>query len=551
MKCLFTLFALTTAPGVLCAQSSSIENPGDPRCDGGSPLMKRFMPLAILVAAPCLAPAQALNVPWSGYGHDPQHTAVSATAAQNLNAKHWQVQIDQSLPAGGGSGPLFVHYGSPLVTAGNTVIVPVTTPSGGYQLEAFTGANGSQLYTLPSDYAPPPHDWTPPYGPALALGTRIYYPGAGGTLYYRDLPNSGNGPNHLPGASGQVAFYGMTGAKGYTANQSAYNAAVQISTPLTTDRSGDVYFGFTVTGTNPLNLVSGIARISVAGIGTWTSAVSLSGDGSASQIALNCAPALSNDQHTVYVATSSGTEFGTGYLTSLNATTLAPIAHVQLFDPRGGLATVSTDSSASPMVGPDGDVYYGVLEDPCCTSHNDRGWLLHFNSTLSQTKTPGSFGWDDTASVVPSGAVPSYTGTSSYLILTKYNNYAGTGTGTGLNQIAILDPSASQLDEYSTNSVTVLKEVITVTGITPDSSHGGLPTVREWCINTAAIDPYTKSAIINSEDGTVYRWDFTTNTLLQSLNLTAGRGEAYTPTVIGPDGTVYAINDAILFAVGN
>ena len=75
--------------------------------------------------------------------------------------------------------------------------------------------------------------------------------------------------------------------------------------------------------------------------------------------------------------------------------------------------------------------------------------------------------------------------------------------------------------------------------------------MREWCINTAAVDPYTKSAIINSEDGTVYRWDFTTNTLLQALNLTAGRGEAYTPTIIGPDGTVYAINDAILFAVGN
>jgi hypothetical protein len=33
--------------------------------------------------------------------------------------------------------------------------------------------------------------------------------------------------------------------------------------------------------------------------------------------------------------------------------------------------------------------------------------------------------------------------------------------------------------------------------------------------------------------------------------LTAGIGEAYTPTVIGVDGTVYAINDAIMFATGN
>ena len=255
-------------------------------------------------------------------------------------------------------------------------------------------------------------------------------------------------------------------------------------------------------------MVSPVSRS--PGSGTWVSAVSLTGDSSANYIAFNCAPALSITQTTVYVATSTGATLGTGYLTSLNAATLAPIAHVQLSDPRGGTygpATVAAISSAVPMVGPDGDVYYGVLEDinTCCSSHNDRGWMLHFNSALMQTKTPGSFGWDNTASVVPSSAVPSYSGTSSYLILTKYNNYAGIGTGNGVNQVAILDPFATQQDEYSTSPVNVMQEVITVTGITPD---GPPPAVREWCINTAAVDPYTKSAIINSEDGTVYRWDF-------------------------------------------
>jgi hypothetical protein len=253
----------------------------------------------------------------------------------------------------------------------------------------------------------------------------------------------------------------------------------------------------------------------------------------------------------VYVAVSTGAEFGTGYLASLSAATLAPLAHLPLLDPAGGPATVSADSSAAPMVGPDGDVYFGVLEGNCCSSHNDRGWLLHFNSALTQTKPPGSFGWDDTASVVPAAAVPGYAGASSYLVLTKYNNYYGMGSGNGVNKIAILDPSATMQDEYSSAPVTVLQEVITVTGVTPDTSAGGLPAVNEWCINTAAIDPFSKSAIVNSEDGVVYRWDFTTNSLLQRLRLTAGRGEAYTPTVIGPDGTVYAINDAILFAVGN
>jgi hypothetical protein len=56
--------------------------------------------------------------------------------------------------------------------------------------------------------------------------------------------------------------------------------------------------------------------------------------------------------------------------------------------------------------------------------------------------------------------------------------------------------------------------------------------------------------MVNSEDGVLYRWDFSTNTFTQRVRLTAGRGEAYTPTVIAADGTVFAVNDAVLFAVG-
>jgi hypothetical protein len=505
------------------------------------------LPVLALISTPVFA--QSLNVPWSGYAHDPQHTALSAAAAQSLSHIHWSTPVDLNAPAG---GALFVHYGSLSVTAGNTVLVPVKTASGGSEVMAFSGATGAGLYTLSSDYSPPQHDWTPPYTPALSLGTRLYYPGAGGTVYYRDLVNAATGPNGQSGASGQIVFYGKTL---YTANQTALNADIQISTPLTTDRFGDVFFGFVAAQPNAAGVVSGVARIGPTGAGTWVGAKSLAGnDANVSQVSLNCAPALSNDQKTVYVAVSGASEFDTnGYLVSLNATTLAPVAHTQLFDPRGPRASVSSDSSAAPMVGPDGDVYYGVLENPCCYSHNDRGWMLHYNSTLSALKTPGSFGWDNTPSLVPASLVPSYTGTSSYLILTKYNNYVGVGSVTGVNQVAVLDPNGTMTDEYCSSScpVTVMSEVLTVAGVTSEASGSYPYAVNEWCINTTAIDPFTKAAIINSEDGVVYRWDFTTNSLLQRLTLTAGRGEAYTPTAIGPDGTVYAINDAILFAVGN
>lgn len=91
-----------------------------------------------------------------------------------------------------------------------------------------------------------------------------------------------------------------------------------------------------------------------------------------------------------------------------------------------------------------------------------------------------------------------------------------------------------------------------IAGPTPDPDHTSqFPNaVREWCINTAAVDPLTASVMVNSEDGKLYRWNLSTNTLSEAVTLSAGIGEAYTPTIIGSDGTVYAINAAILNAVG-
>ncbi len=155
------------------------------------------------------------------------------------------------------SGPLYIHYGTPVITAANTVLVPQrTTANNTYQINAFNGATGAAMYTLPTDYTPPPHDWIPSYGTALGLGSRYFYPGAGGTVYYRDSPDSATGNQ------GQLAFYGLAN---YQANRAAYNSTVMISTPLVADRSGNIYFGFIVTGANPSGLTSGLARISVSG----------------------------------------------------------------------------------------------------------------------------------------------------------------------------------------------------------------------------------------------------------------------------------------------
>jgi glucose/arabinose dehydrogenase len=478
---------------------------------------------------------------WAGYAGNSQHTAVSANASQALQTIAWQTPVDLAPQYSGDK--LFIHYGSPLVTAANTVIVPVKTEaSGGFEVEAIDGASGAVKWMQTSDYVLPPHNWTPSYAPTLTPANRLYFAGSGGTIYYIDSPDA-SGTRTV----GQLAFYGLAN---YTANKAAFDGSVFINTPITSDSAGNIYFGFEVSGANPANLQSGIARIAADGSGTWISAAAAAGDASITKVVMNAAPTLSNDGQKVYVAVSHG-DFSYGYLLALNSTTLQRIGasgqQVRLLDPDGSDAILPDDGTASPTVGPDGDVYFGVLENPFLYNH-DRGWLLHFSGDLSQSKTPGAFGWDDTASVVPASMVPSYHGTSSYLLMTKYNNYADAG-GDGINKIAILDPQGTMTYSAGGQNLTVMSEVLTIAGVTPDPEFGG-NAVREWCINTAAVDPQTDSILVNNEDGKLYRWNLSSNSFTEQVTLTSGLGEAYTPTIIGADGTVYAINNATLFAVG-
>ena len=469
---------------------------------------------------------------WPTHSHDEQHSGVSSVAAQPLSRIRWHVPVDLAPP----QGEILVHYGSPIVTQANTVIVPVKTATG-FRVEGHNGATGKKMWTQATKYQAPEAGFVPGLGPTLS-GNQVYVPDFAGRVIVRQTPDL---------AKGKVTRLIFYGKKNYSANPAIYQQNVQINTPLTTDAAGNLYFGFLILGATPIGLQSGLARIGANGAGTWVAAASISNDSGVTNIAMSCAPALSPDGNTLYVATANA-NFGYGYLVALNSSTLTVINRVRLKDPASGQDAILFDgSSAAPTVGPDGDVFFGVLENPF-PSHNDRGWLLHFNSNLSTRKTPGSFGWDDTASVVSASMVPSYSGTSTYLLMTKYNNYAGVGTGDGKNRIAILDPNATEHDPVLSATL-VMKEVLTILGPTPDDN--GVPgAVREWCINTAAVDPATRSVLVNSEDGNLYRWDLATNSLSESIRLTSGIGEAYTPTLIGADGTVYAINGAILSAVG-
>jgi hypothetical protein len=581
-----------------------------------------------------------LSATWNNFGGNAQHTDVSQVAAQPLNHLLWSTPLDLA-PWGA------VHYGDPVFTPGNTVIVPIkvtwsaqdqneqnfylaglndvtgavewtsavtgsitgatnaspivittastsglatgesvtlggvngnTAANGSFTITVLNstqfqlnGSTGNGAYTSGgtwaynpngASYIAPTYNWLAPLQPVYdSVTDRVYFAGPGGTIDYINHPDS-------PGSSTptvyQEAFYGLSN---YTANESAYNSSIYINTGLTVDSSGNVYFGFTETGTNPSGINDGgFARITPTGAVTYTlaySAVGQTNDGNWNP-ALGQSPALSNDGSTIYFGvTDSGYALNfnnesNSYLVALDSTTMAGQDSVRMLDPATGAGAVLIDeSTASPMVAPDNTVYMGVFSS---NYNGSRGFLLHYSGDLGTEYTPGAFGWDDTPSIVPTSMVPSYTGSSPYLILSKYNNYANSEVGepyggNGVNQIAVLDPYASQLDpNYDANpNLQVMAQVMTMASPSPDvpnASAGDPNAVREWCTNGTVVDPATDSVYVNNEDGYTYQWNLGTGLVTNAVQITSGIGVPYTPTAIAPNGEIYSDNGGTLFALG-
>jgi hypothetical protein len=161
----------------------------------------RVATMIALAAVPLYSQVKDQGAPeWKQFGNNAQHGAISAVSSQSAGSIHWKTPVDLN-PSPTSSGSILAHYGSPVVTARNTVIVPVKTgAAGGFEIQTFNGATGALLYALPTDYEvpQPPSSWIPPYQPTLSLGTRLYWAGAGGTIYYRDLVDN---PREIPTVS--------------------------------------------------------------------------------------------------------------------------------------------------------------------------------------------------------------------------------------------------------------------------------------------------------------------------------------------------------------
>ena len=79
-----------------------------------------------VAAGPDVPPAAAVDGPaWWSFARDAQHAATGAVATQDLNRIAWSTPLDLAPPRV--NGALLIHYGSPVVTSHNTVVVPVKT----------------------------------------------------------------------------------------------------------------------------------------------------------------------------------------------------------------------------------------------------------------------------------------------------------------------------------------------------------------------------------------------------------------------------------------
>jgi hypothetical protein len=216
---------------------------------------------------------------------------------------------------------------------------------------------------------------------------------------------------------------------------------------------------------------------------------------------------------------------------------------------RPGAGQVVDDASSSPVVAPDGSVFYGAY-----SSYNySQGHLMHFDASGDYTGAY-PFGWDTTPAI--------YVHDGTYSLVTKDNHYGSMGSYCSSETYCPSDRNAYAPDypeEYfisqlspdlavewqskATNQETCSRDASGAIACLTDH-----PFSFEWCVNAPAIDA-TGTVYANGEDGWLYaiaQGGTVKDRILQRYPF----GAAYTPVSLGGDGKVYSQNSGHLFVIG-
>lgn len=214
-----------------------------------------------------------------------------------------------------------------------------------------------------------------------------------------------------------------------------------------------------------------------------------------------------------------------------------------------GAGRVSDDGSSTPVIAPDGSIFYGAY-----TRYNySQGHLMHFSATGTYLGAYRS-GWDITPAI--------YEHNGTYSVITKDNHYGGVGSYCEEPAICGLDRNATNPSYAEGYFITQLNSEMKVewsfqnanTASCSRQNDGSVTCISnrpdgfEWCVNAFVVDA-NGTVYANSEDGWLYaiaQGGRLKNRVFQQLSL----GAAYTPASMDASGRVYSQNAGHLFVAG-
>ncbi len=460
-----------------------------------------------LVYISVLAGGVSVYAQWNQWAHDPQHNGyVPDVEGQPVNNIRWALEYDHSTPG----GSIFIHYASPLIDGSNNIYMTERERIDGvvhYGVMKLD-ATGAVLCRYASDYAVPPFPfsrWEPVFHPVLTNGL-LYVPRGRGAL-------QGISPDDCSEIGDPIAPYPIPDDPDLLRQ---LLMTVFVAGVPTADASGNVFYPLLALSGNPLNLKSQFVRVDASGPVTSVNYEDLTGD-PAQRPPMNAGAAIAPDG-TIYIGSVRQGDPSTGWLVAVNPDLTLKWKGSMASD-LSRVARLIDESSSCPVVGPDGRVFYG--------GHNGNqlsdGYLYSF-SPNGDFLGSFDFGWDTTPAVFPDpDGDPTH-----YHLVQKYNRYLDRRY-----YMVSLDPN--------TMSIECQWELVG----------------REWCINAPAIDK-NGTVYTNGEDGFLYALQGMypasnggCSPTATRIMLDRARDAAYTPLALGPDGTVYTLNNGRMFSVGN
>ena len=529
--------------------------------------------------------ALLLATAWPQFGRDSAHTGTAEVAGQALQVRVATIQIDPfaDIERGLSGDDLFVHYATPLLD-GDDVFVEIkggtytdgdwSTQTWGVQAFRWQGSILAPRWTTFSDWKPVPFTgagggptFEPVFHPVLANGF-LFMPGAGGSLLRVDR-DSGRIIDRIGMSEPLDATTFVCGpVVADSAGNLYYNViALARTLPWTTDVR-DAWIArvtpqFAVTVGHYANLVLQAPPATAQCLGVFSNnqlpwppspnALPPTVTCGSQRPGLNVAPAIAPDG-TIYTISRAHFNSRYAYLVALDPN-LSPKWSASLRDrfndgcnvllpPNGtpggcragagtgvdpsdnttGAGRALDDSSSSPLIAPDGTVFYGAY-----TRYNyARGHLMHFTASGAYLGAY-PFGWDITPAIIPRS--------NGYSIVTKENHYnipSYCDDQTHCSTVRRPDDPGGFFVTRLDQSLAVEWQVVN-------------PNIQEWCVNSPAIDR-NGVTYVNAEDGFLYAIT-ADGKIRESIALTASLGQAYTPVAIDDRGRVYAEKAGQLFVV--